>query len=69
MSKKDLFKNFLSGKLDQRQLRELEKHSLDDDFLADALEGYTVYEQSDRQAAFSILKERLNRLFRDLPVQ
>lgn len=48
---------YLEGTLDPRRMHELEKQALEDEFLADALEGYTyVIEPAEK---LSILQQRL----------
>ncbi len=55
----DLIRRYLAGELDDRTMHALEKQALDDPFLADALEGYALYEP-DQSAAISDLQARLN---------
>lgn len=49
---------YLEGKLDPKAAHELEKQALDDPFLADALEGYSVY--GDPGADLSIMQRQLH---------
>ena len=52
-----IIQQYLEGKLDPREMHELEKQSLEDKFLADALEGYSyVIEPAQK---LSILQQRL----------
>lgn len=55
----DLIRRYLAGELDDKTMHALEKQALDDPFLADALEGYAMYEP-DQSAAIADLQARLN---------
>jgi len=53
-----LIQQYLEGKLDPEMMHQLEKQALDDQFLWDALEGYTY--TSDPGADLSILQRQLH---------
>ena len=56
----DLLKNWLTGNIDAKSERKLDKSAKDDPFLADALEGYRSMPEADHAAAVDRLKARLN---------
>lgn len=55
----DLIRRYLAGELDDKTMHALEKQALDDPFLADALEGYAMYDP-DQSAAIADLQARLD---------
>jgi TonB family protein len=50
---------YLQGKMTRQEMYELEKASLDDGFLADAMEGYAYLPDENHSSAISELKESL----------
>lgn len=50
-------RNYLDGKLDHQSMHEIEKRALDDPFLSDALEGYTLKTPDEKH--LSILQRQL----------
>lgn len=54
----ELIRQYLAGELDDKAMHALERHALDDPFLAEALEGYAAHE-TDQSANLAELQQRL----------
>ncbi len=54
-------RNYWNGKMTARQMYELEKASLDDPFLSDALEGYAKVNDTTSQNDINWLRQQLNK--------
>ncbi|MBI2731042.1 MAG: carboxypeptidase-like regulatory domain-containing protein [Sphingobacteriales bacterium] len=50
---------YLNGKMTPQEMHALEKASLDDEFLADAIEGYSLFPDENHQKALALLKEEI----------
>jgi hypothetical protein len=55
----DDIEKYLSGKLTPAQMHAIEKAALDDDFLAEAIEGYSSIDQKDWQKELAAAKQKL----------